>query len=123
MDAQSTTAFVLAGGGSLGAVEVGMLRALAAAGVRPDLIVGASAGAINGAHFAGDPSVAGVAKLEQIWRHVNRRDVMPLGWRDLLRIALRRDYWAVTIESGVMRRVGSKYFHFTGFGCSLYLRM
>lgn len=92
MDAQSTTAFVLAGGGSLGAVEVGMLRALAAAGVRPDLIVGASAGAINGAHFAGDPSVAGVAKLEQIWRHVNRRDVMPLGWRDLLRIALHRDY-------------------------------
>lgn len=92
MDLASKTAFVLAGGGSLGAVEVGMLRALAAAGVRPDLIVGASAGAINGAHFAGDPSVAGVAKLEQIWRHVNRRDVMPLGWRDLLRIALRRDY-------------------------------
>jgi NTE family protein len=92
MGAAAKTAFVLAGGGSLGAVEVGMLRALAAVGVRPDLIVGASAGAINGAHFAGDPSPAGVAKLEQLWRSVTRRDVMPLGWRDLLRIALRRDY-------------------------------
>ena len=46
------TAFVLAGGGSLGAVEVGMLRALAEQGLRPDFIVGASAGAINGAYFA-----------------------------------------------------------------------
>jgi NTE family protein len=58
------TAFVLAGGGSLGAVEVGMLRALAAVGLRPDFIVGASAVAINGAHFAADPSPAGVSKLE-----------------------------------------------------------
>jgi NTE family protein len=86
------TAFVLAGGGSLGAVEVGMLKALAAVGMRPDLVVGASAGAINGAHFAGDPSAGGVARLEQVWRTIARRDVMPLGLRDLIRIALRREY-------------------------------
>ena len=42
------TAFVLAGGGSLGAIEVGMLKALTAHGVRPDLVVGSSVGAING---------------------------------------------------------------------------
>ena len=42
-----TTAFVLSGGGSLGAVQVGMLQALAAWGVRPDLLIGTSAGALN----------------------------------------------------------------------------
>ena len=53
------TAFVFAGGGSLGAVEVGMLHALVERGVRPDFAVGASAGAINAAYYAGDPSADG----------------------------------------------------------------
>ena len=86
------TAFVLAGGGSLGAVEVGMLRALAEQGVRPDFIVGASAGAINGAYFASDPTADGVDKLDRVWRGLTRRHIMPLGLQDLLRMALRRDY-------------------------------
>ena len=47
------TAFVLAGGGSIGAVQVGMLRELLAHGVAPDLVVGSSVGAINGAYLAG----------------------------------------------------------------------
>lgn len=45
----------MAGGGSLGAVEVGMLQALLVQGVRPDLVVGASAGAINGAYLLAIP--------------------------------------------------------------------
>jgi NTE family protein len=57
------TAFVLAGGGSLGAVEVGMLQALLEHGERPDFVVGASAGAINGACFAADPTLPGIAKM------------------------------------------------------------
>src|SRR5258707_15246014 len=62
-----TTAFVLGGGGLLGANEVGMLRALAEAGIRPDLVVGTSIGAINGAFVAADP--AGSAKrLGRVWR-------------------------------------------------------
>lgn len=52
------TAFVLGGGGLLGAHEVGMLRALAEAGIRPDLVVGTSVGAFNGAFVAADPSGA-----------------------------------------------------------------
>jgi NTE family protein len=72
------TAFVLAGGGSLGAVQVGMLRALGQAGVVPDLVVGASAGAINACYFAGAPSLAGVARLERIWRGLGRSDVFPV---------------------------------------------
>src|ERR671910_463212 len=47
-----TTAFVLSGGGSLGAVQVGMLRALAERRVAPDLLVGTSAGALNAAFVA-----------------------------------------------------------------------
>ena len=72
------TAFVLAGGGSLGAVQVGMLRSLTAAGVVPDLLVGASAGAINASFFAGDPTARGVAELERIWRGLERSDVFPV---------------------------------------------
>src|SRR4029077_5935432 len=57
------TAFVFAGGGSLGAVEVGMLKALVAGGVEADLAVGSSVGAINAAFFAADPSAEGVERL------------------------------------------------------------
>jgi NTE family protein len=61
------TAFVLGGGGLLGANEVGMLRALSEAGVRPDVIVGTSVGAINGAFMAADPA-GGAARLASIWQ-------------------------------------------------------
>ena len=74
-----TTAFVLSGGGSLGAVQVGMMQALAAAGITPDLLVGTSAGAINAAYVAGHgvgpPSLDG---LEVIWSRLRRRDVFAL---------------------------------------------
>lgn len=62
-----TTAFVLGGGGLLGAYEVGMLMALADAKIKPDLVVGTSIGAINGCFVAADP--AGAAdRLCQIWQ-------------------------------------------------------
>ena len=73
----SKTAFVLAGGGSLGAVEVGMLECLVAAGVRADLVVGASVGAINGAYFAAHPDSEGVQRLRAIWAGLHRRDIFP----------------------------------------------
>jgi NTE family protein len=78
------TAFVLAGGGSFGAVQVGMLKALAAAGVVPDLVVGSSVGALNAACYAADPTVAGVARLEQVWTSLRRRDVFPIDWRRMV---------------------------------------
>ncbi|HSJ96659.1 MAG TPA: patatin-like phospholipase family protein [Myxococcota bacterium] len=68
---------MLAGGGSLGAVEVGMLEALLEAGVSADLVVGASVGAINGAHFAARPDRDGLALLRALWTSVRRRDVFP----------------------------------------------
>jgi NTE family protein len=65
-----TTAFVLGGGGVLGAVEVGMLRALFEAGVEPDLVLGTSVGALNGAWVARDPTRAVVERLTDLWRGV-----------------------------------------------------
>src|SRR5437763_6129385 len=62
-----TTAFVLGGGGLLGAHEVGMLRALADAGVRPDLVVGTSIGALNGVLVAADPAEA-ADRLARMWQ-------------------------------------------------------
>ena len=62
-----STAFVLGGGGLLGAVEVGMLRALFEADVRPDLILGTSVGALNGALVAADPGDAVIGRLLGLW--------------------------------------------------------
>ena len=61
------TAFVLGGGGPQGAYEVGMLRALLEAHVEPDLVLGTSVGAVNGAVFAAEPGLACVARLEEVW--------------------------------------------------------
>lgn len=66
----TTTAFVLGGGGVLGAVEVGMLRALLERGITPDLVLGTSVGAINGALVARDPTPAVVDRLVELWRSV-----------------------------------------------------
>ena len=66
-----TTAFVLGGGGVLGAVEVGMLRALFERGITPDLVLGTSVGALNGAMVARDPSEAVIERLLDLWRSAN----------------------------------------------------
>jgi NTE family protein len=84
------TAFVFAGGGSLGAIEVGMLRELLDWGVRPDCVIGASAGAINAAYFAGRPDAEGVAMLELLWCRIRRRDIMPLSMFGLFEMMLSR---------------------------------
>ena len=65
-----TTAFVLGGGGVLGAVEVGMLRALLERGIVPDLVLGTSVGALNGALVARQPDLAVVDRLTELWAEV-----------------------------------------------------
>jgi NTE family protein len=72
-------AFVMAGGASLGAIEVGMLRALYERGITPDFIVGTSAGALNAAFIASRPQTAATAEaLAEIWRGLRRGQVFPL---------------------------------------------
>lgn len=72
------TAFVLSGGGSLGAVQVGMLQALFQTGLRPDLLLGTSVGAVNAAWVAGRPDYEGTLGLADIWVSLRRNDVFPL---------------------------------------------
>jgi NTE family protein len=86
------TAFVLAGGGSYGAIQVGMMHSLAARGISADMVVGSSVGALNGAYYAGDPTLKGVLQLETIWRGLTRHDVFPVNWRTLLGFLRRRDF-------------------------------
>ncbi len=87
------TAFVLGGGGLLGATQIGMLRALEGRGIRPDLIVGTSVGAMNGAFFAAAPGPAALAELEQLWAELDRSGVFadsPI--RQIARVAKHRTH-------------------------------
>jgi NTE family protein len=86
------TAFVFAGGGSFGAIQVGMLQSLASHGIHADMVVGSSVGAINGAFYAGDPTLDGVKRLATIWRALRRHDVFPVTWKTLLGFLWRRDF-------------------------------
>ena len=85
------TAFVFAGGGSFGSIQVGMLRALAAHGITADMVVGSSVGATNAAYYASDPTPEGTEKLAAIWRSLRRIDVFPITWRTLVGFIRRRD--------------------------------
>jgi NTE family protein len=71
------TAFVLGGGGNLGSVQVGMLRALLERGVVPDLLVGCSAGAFNAATIAAEPTLDGVDLLHRTWATLDGPKVFP----------------------------------------------
>jgi NTE family protein len=72
-------AFVLSGGASLGAAQAGMLHALYERGIRPDLLIGTSAGAVNAAFIASrEPTVQTARELAGVWRRLRRTDVFPV---------------------------------------------
>src|SRR3954466_5303139 len=72
-------AFILSGGAGLGAIQVGMLHALYERGIAPDVIVGTSAGAMNGAFIASRPQTVETAgALAAVWRDLRRGQVFPL---------------------------------------------
>ncbi len=83
--APPAVALVFSGGARYAAAQAGMLRALWDDGVRPDLVVGASAGALNAAAFAADPSADGIDRLVAAWESTRRSDVFPLRPVSLLR--------------------------------------
>ena len=89
---QPKTAFVFAGGGSFGAIQVGMLHSLVSHGITADMVFGSSVGALNGAYYAGAPTLQGVRELEAIWRSLRRQDIFPVTWRTLLGFVRRRDF-------------------------------
>src|SRR5687768_15329333 len=95
-------AFVLTGGGALGAAQAGMLQALLAAGVQPDLLVGTSVGALNAAFIASRPDVDRAAELDAAWRRASRTMIFPVRPRTLLLgVAGRLDH--LVSASGLQR--------------------
>ncbi len=70
-------AFVLSGGGNMGPVQVGALKALLERGIYPEMIVGCSAGALNAGFLARDVSLEQVDRLADVWRSVTTHDVYP----------------------------------------------
>jgi len=78
-DGPRKTAFVLSGGGNHGCAQVGMLQALIERGIRPDVVVGTSAGAMNGSAIAADPTVRGVSHLAAVWSALRTEHIFPGG--------------------------------------------
>jgi NTE family protein len=66
-------AFVLSGGANRGALEVGVLQVLLEHDIRPQILVGASVGAINAAFLATNPTFEGARWLEQMWRQASEK--------------------------------------------------
>jgi NTE family protein len=84
------TAFALSGGGARGAAQVGMLRALLEAGIKPDLVVGTSVGAWNGAWLASDPTGTSLDRLAEVWRQITRASFDMVWWRAARNMVRRR---------------------------------
>jgi NTE family protein len=103
-DANHPIGFVLSGGGNLGALQIGMMRALLEHDVRPDLIVGCSVGAINGAGLAEDPTLAGALRLERLWRALDGKELMPAGWLPNT-VAIARRGEAIHENQGLRRHL------------------
>jgi NTE family protein len=99
---EGKTAFVFSGGGSLGAIQVGMLRVLLSYGLKPDFVVGASVGAINASYFASAPDAECVARLGQIWSGLRRADIFPFTLTSAFGLIRRRGH---IVDPGKLRRV------------------
>ncbi len=95
MAASSTcgSALILTGGGNRGAIQAGAVLALFEHGFRPDLIIGVSAGAINGSFLSFHPTVDGAHRMIEIWRSLDRSTLFGPGsefLRGLAALLLRR---------------------------------
>ncbi|HUP85794.1 MAG TPA: patatin-like phospholipase family protein [Acidimicrobiales bacterium] len=84
------TIFVLGGGGNLGALQVGMLQAVLERGIVPDELVGCSAGALNAAMLAADPTADGLDRLRTLWLTGQEDIVAPFSRFDGVRLLTHR---------------------------------
>ncbi len=99
-------AFVLSGGGNRGPLEVGALRVLLENGIFPELIAGSSAGALNGAFMAIEPSLRQVDRLTEVWREAGRRQVIKNGTARMIWKLLRGKPFLMD-NAGLMRFIES----------------
>jgi len=100
------TAFVLGGGGPLGAHEVGMLQGLLEANIKPDLIVGTSIGAVNGAVIASDPSLETVRRLADLWTSLGRASVFQGSFRSRMKTIFKEQ--THIFDNSALRRIVSE---------------
>lgn len=107
MPREELTAYVLGGGGVLGSSEVGMVRALAEHGIRPDVVLGTSIGALNGAFIAADPGIEGAERLAAVWEAVVREGVfLDNPMRQAARVAKYRTH---LLSNAPLRHVIDRY--------------
>lgn len=105
------TAFVFSGGGSLGAIETGALKALVEHNIQADLIIGTSVGSLIGAMFAYNPTLECVQIMEEVWGEVKRRDVFPISlFTSIVNFATSSQY---AISSKKLRKLISEKIPYT----------
>jgi NTE family protein len=110
-DVSSSPTFVLSGGRILGALQVGMTHALVESDVQPEMIVGTSVGAINGAFLASHPGTSGIMEIIAFWSSLRRRDVLGIRASTLTGgLLANRGY---LFDSTPMRRVFESFVSFT----------
>ena len=87
-----TIAFCFTGGGSRGAVQVGMLKEFTLNNIIPVAVSGSSVGALNAAYFAANPNYEGVLELEKIWLSLSEEEIFPSNSGDLVKGILSRNF-------------------------------
>jgi NTE family protein len=90
---QSETVLVMQGGGSLGAYECGVYKALSKHGIRFDIVAGTSIGAVNAAIIAGSKSDRPDRDLEEFWLDVAETITASI-MQDNLRAVMSSSYGA-----------------------------
>jgi NTE family protein len=87
-------AFVLSGGGNRGPLQVGVLKVLLQAGIQPEMVVGTSVGAINGAYLAVEPSLAQMTRNAQLWKDAGPQKLLYTSTSQMLaRLVRGRDFF------------------------------
>lgn len=104
MASEGGTAIVLGGGGNLGATQVGMLRALLERGVTPSVLIGCSVGALNAAGLAAEPTMAGIERLEEVWRNLDGEAIVASGRLSALWL-LTRKYRSLQANDGLRQLI------------------
>lgn len=106
------TAFIFGGGGKWGAVQAGMAQALTEAGITPDLVLGTSIGAFNGAIMAADPD-QGATRLRSTWSEIQGIDILDTSLTDRVRKVLTNRI--ALHETGELRRILTRYLPVASF--------
>ncbi len=108
------TAFVLGGGGNLGAIQVGQMRALLERKIVPDAVIGCSVGALNAAAIAGVPTLEETQRLAELWQSLGRHDIFPSSSRTRGPWLFLRHGLSAYSDHG-LRSVIDRWLHFRNF--------